>query len=344
MTLAPLAAAFLLCACRIAFDDIRQLATAALSAADVVRRTTLRRLRETFGHQTKLQVGLYGNQLWQSFISDMHCCAHVLLGVWADKACGHCCGTLGPVTQCLRAMYCELDGTQLWRKHCFTLDVLGMWTEYVGAVDGVRSIALGLLSASACKQRTVSRSKLGHATTGPTPHAMLCFALLRQMLCLPCCTLSCCAMLCCAVLLQDLDFSAVIAPKAEAVFDELADILAPYYMGANAPLAAEDSEADEAADPEGDGSSSSMSAAARAGGVFARLGPALEQLQKYVAKAALLLWLWFDQQCEAMAEEVRVLCSRLQADQSSLSLPPCLSGVASHGGMPQIVQWLYLAG
>lgn len=107
-----------------------------------------------------------------------------------------------------------------------------------------------------------------------------------------------------AVLLQDLDFSAVIAPKAEAVFDELSDILAPYYMGANAPLAAEDSEADEAADPEGDGSSSSMSAAARAGGVFARLGPALEQLQKYVAKAALLLWLWFDQQCEAMAEEV----------------------------------------
>lgn len=91
------------------------------------------------------------------------------------------------------------------------------------------------------------------------------------------------------------------------MFDELSDILAPYYMGANAPLAAEDSEIDESADPEGDGSSksSSMAAAARAGGVFARLGPALEQMQKFVAKAALLLWLWFDQQCEVMAEEVR---------------------------------------
>lgn len=42
-------------ACSIQFDDIRQLATAALSAADVVRRITLRRLKETFGH-TKLQV------------------------------------------------------------------------------------------------------------------------------------------------------------------------------------------------------------------------------------------------------------------------------------------------
>jgi hypothetical protein len=109
---------------------------------------------------------------------------------------------------------------------------------------------------------------------------------------------------------QELDFSTVVAPKAEAVFDELSDILAPYYMGANSPLAAEDSEQDESADPEGDGSgssssSSSMAAAARAGGVFARLGPALEQMQKFVAKAALLLWLWFDQQCEVMAEEVR---------------------------------------
>jgi hypothetical protein len=42
--------------CRsVVFDEIRQLATAALSAADVVRRITLRRLKETFGH-TKLQV------------------------------------------------------------------------------------------------------------------------------------------------------------------------------------------------------------------------------------------------------------------------------------------------
>jgi hypothetical protein len=107
---------------------------------------------------------------------------------------------------------------------------------------------------------------------------------------------------------QDLDFSTVVAPKAEAVFDELSDILAPYYMGANAPLAADETQDEEAADPDADGSgkSSSMAAAARAGGVFARLGPALEQLQKFVAKAALLLWLWFDQQCEVMAEEVRL--------------------------------------
>jgi hypothetical protein len=42
--------------CRsVVFDEIRQLATAALSAADVVRRITLRRLKETFGH-THLQV------------------------------------------------------------------------------------------------------------------------------------------------------------------------------------------------------------------------------------------------------------------------------------------------
>lgn len=107
------------------------------------------------------------------------------------------------------------------------------------------------------------------------------------------------------MLAKELDFSTVVAPKAEAVFDELSDILAPYYMGANSPLAAEDLEQDESADPEGDGTSSTSAAAARAGGVFARLGPALEQMQKFVAKAALLLWLWFDQQCEVMAEEVR---------------------------------------
>lgn len=66
---------------------------------------------------------------------------------------------------------------------------------------------------------------------------------------------------------------------------------------------------DEAEDLEdGDVKSSSMAAAARAGSVFARLGPALEQMQKFVAKAALLLWLWFDQQCEVMAEEVSERC------------------------------------
>lgn len=62
-------------------------------------------------------------------------------------------------------------------------------------------------------------------------------------------------------------------------------------MGTNAPLsasAAEDGLGDAAADA----------------GVLGRLGPALEPLQKYVARAALLLWLWFDQQCEGMAEQV----------------------------------------
>jgi hypothetical protein len=217
---------------RIAFDDIRQLATAALSAADVVRRTTLRRLRETFGHHTKLQVGLLA-----LLLARLPALLHALSSV--------------------------------------------PWHE--------RGTAVGISSDVQWQD-----SKLANA-----PHS-------AHTLCLPTLyrVVSCCVVLCHAVSLQDLDFSAVIAPKAEAVFDELADILAPYYMGTNAPLAAEDSEADEAADPEGDGSSSSMSAAARAGGVFARLGPALEQLQKYVAKAALLLWLWFDQQCEAMAEEV----------------------------------------
>jgi hypothetical protein len=36
---------------------------------------------------------------------------------------------------------------------------------------------------------------------------------------------------------QDLDFSVVVAPKAEAVFDELLDSLAPYYTGDNAAAA-----------------------------------------------------------------------------------------------------------
>jgi hypothetical protein len=44
--------------CSLSHDDLRQLASAALSAADVVRRTTLRRLKETYGH-TKLQVCMY---------------------------------------------------------------------------------------------------------------------------------------------------------------------------------------------------------------------------------------------------------------------------------------------
>ena len=39
-------------------------------------------------------------------------------------------------------------------------------------------------------------------------------------------------------------------------------------------------------------------------GVLGRHGPALAQLQQFSAKAALLLWLWFDQQCEVMAEQV----------------------------------------
>lgn len=48
-------------------DDLRAMASAAMSAADVARRTTLRRLKETFGHK-KLQVGikLYQEQIHTS--------------------------------------------------------------------------------------------------------------------------------------------------------------------------------------------------------------------------------------------------------------------------------------
>lgn len=48
------------------------------------------------------------------------------------------------------------------------------------------------------------------------------------------------AAVCAAPNQQDLDFSTVLAPKAEALFDELSDVLAPYYMGANSPLPADD--------------------------------------------------------------------------------------------------------
>lgn len=92
-------------------------------------------------------------------------------------------------------------------------------------------------------------------------------------------------------MLQELNFTAVVTPKAEAVFEELCDSLQPYYMGANAPLtaqAAEEGSAGYAADA----------------GVLTRLGTALQPLQQYAARAALLLWLWFDQQCEGMAEQV----------------------------------------
>eukprot|EP00879_Flechtneria_rotunda_P017132 GHRR01017942.1.p1 GENE.GHRR01017942.1~~GHRR01017942.1.p1 ORF type:complete len:543 (+),score=236.66 GHRR01017942.1:82-1629(+) len=41
-----------------------------------------------------------------------------------------------------------------------------------------------------------------------------------------------------------------------------------------------------------------------ANGALESFGPQLEQVQKFGAKAALLLWLWFDQQCEVMAEQV----------------------------------------
>lgn len=218
--------------CRsVVFDDIRQLASAALSAADVVRRITLRRLRETFGH-TKLQVTVWNAQ-WYIVCTSMT--VHGVAG-----------------------MNCT------WLRQCIT------WSALCSAA------------------------------------------------CLPA---------------QELDFSTVVAPKAEAIFDELSDILAPYYMGANSPLAAEDSEQDESADPEGDGSSSSsMAAAARAGGVFARLGPALEQMQKFVAKAALLLWLWFDQQCEVMAEEVRhQACGKLIRTPSCLWIAFVLVGHAQFG-------------
>lgn len=48
--------------CRLNLDDLRELAGAALSAADVARRTTLRRLRDLYGH-LKLQVMMQDQEL-----------------------------------------------------------------------------------------------------------------------------------------------------------------------------------------------------------------------------------------------------------------------------------------
>lgn len=96
--------------------------------------------------------------------------------------------------------------------------------------------------------------------------------------------------------LQELNFTTIVAPTAEAVFDELRDTLQPYYIGDNAPLPAVNATEDE------DGSSGPSGALNMA--VLARLGSGLESMQQYVARAGLLLWLWFDQQCEQMAEQV----------------------------------------
>lgn len=90
--------------------------------------------------------------------------------------------------------------------------------------------------------------------------------------------------------LQDLNFTAVVAPKADTVFNELCDSLKPHYMGTNAPLSATLSIDEGASEADA--------------GALGRLATVLEPLQKYVARAALLLWLWFDQQCEGMAEQV----------------------------------------
>jgi hypothetical protein len=117
--------------------------------------------------------------------------------------------------------------------------------------------------------------------------------------------------------LQELDFSTVVAPKAEAVFQELCHTLQPYYMGHNAPLSA------MAAAEEEDGSSGPAGAGAAA--ALQRLGPALEQLQQFGAKAALFLWLWFDQQCEAMADQVGAV--RTKACLSAVLCTVCIDNL-----------------
>ncbi|KAF8056765.1 SECA2 [Scenedesmus sp. PABB004] len=137
--------------------------------------------------------------------------------------------------------------------------------------------------------------------------------------------------------LQELDFSSVVAPRAEAVFDELQHTLAALYMGRTASLAG--------ATPEEDGADSApRGGSSPAAGPLGRLGPALEQLQVFGSKAALLLWLWFDQQCEAMAEKVvaagglLVLGTSLQEGER---IEQQLRGRAGRQGDPGTTQLLF---
>jgi hypothetical protein len=86
---------------------------------------------------------------------------------------------------------------------------------------------------------------------------------------------------------QDLDFTAVIAPKADAAFQE-------WESHQAAAVAAASSSSRRP------GSRAGAAAAAAATSNSLLQGP----LQPFCVKAALLLWLWFDQECARMAEEV----------------------------------------
>ncbi|KAI8472415.1 MAG: SecA DEAD-like domain-containing protein [Monoraphidium minutum] len=115
-----------------------------------------------------------------------------------------------------------------------------------------------------------------------------------------------------AARLEDLDFTAVIAPKAEAAF------VAWEAQRADAPPARP----------------------VPGGGLDLTSGP----LQPFCVKAALLLWLWFDQQCAVMAGEVRdaggllVLGASLQ---ESGRIEQQLRGRAGRQGDPGTTQMMF---
>jgi preprotein translocase subunit SecA len=141
----------------------------------------------------------------------------------------------------------------------------------------------------------------------------------------------------------------VVAPKVEEVLgdEELFSGLTPLLMGTSQPLggvlvnpltgvdpvnSGSDSDEETAASSRGDGSS-------RQG-----LAGAVLPVQQYALRAAVHLWLWLDQQCALMAEEVKaaggllVLGSSLQ-ESNRIELQ--LRGRAGRQGDPGTTQLLF---
>jgi len=96
---------------------------------------------------------------------------------------------------------------------------------------------------------------------------------------------------------QDLDYTAVIAPKADAAFAE--------WEAQQAAATAAAATATANRNNLGFGSSAAALAATAAGGSDGTNALLQGPLQPFCVKAALLLWLWFDQECARMAWEVR---------------------------------------
>ena len=157
----------------------------------------------------------------------------------------------------------------------------------------------------------------------------------------------------------------VLAPKVEEVLEdeELLNSLNSLLMGQAEPLGriiqtpnpkdqldgnpstTDNRVASSSSSSSGNGSSSSSSSSSSGSGAFEDALPgACLPVQQYALKAAVYLWLWFDQQCSLMAEEVRevggllVLGSSLQ-ESSRIELQ--LRGRAGRQGDPGTTQLLW---